>query len=131
MRSACIVVIAGFGIAMWAAGEFDAPEVALSLNGDIGHVQGLAVEGDQSWVSSVHKATKKGLVYSFSMRDGRLLHSVEVQNQNRYHPGGISLDSTSLTIGFSCFVACGSAKTSARRAPEKSSTLIPATSPAS
>lgn len=60
----------------------------LSLHAETHHVQGIDLDGKTLWVSSVNARTKQGFVYSFNLADGRLLRSVEVQNGERFHPGG-------------------------------------------
>lgn len=74
------------------------PAAVIALGTDTGHVQGIAVEGDRLWVSSVHVAAKKGSFFEFDLKTGLLRRSVEIQNGIRYHPGGISSDATSIWV---------------------------------
>lgn len=84
------------GFALLGAGLLGPPEAVVLLKADTGHVQGLAVEEDRMWVSSVHKSAKKGVLYEFNTANGNLIRSVEVHDGERYHPGGISADGASI-----------------------------------
>ncbi len=73
-----------------ALSELPAPAV-VTLQADLPHVQGIEVEGDFLWVTSVDRNARKGYLHLFRLSSGRLVRQVEVQNGDRYHPGGISL----------------------------------------
>jgi hypothetical protein len=62
------------------------------------HVQGIDVEGDVFWVSSVDAKAGKGYLTRLDRKTGKLLRQVEVQSGKRIHPGGISLDGDSIWI---------------------------------
>ncbi len=64
----------------------------VSLNAVLDHPQGIAASADgATWfVSSVLRAEKKGLLVTFRASDGGMLQRVEVQEDARYHPGGLS-----------------------------------------
>ncbi len=62
-----------------------------NLAGPTHHVQGIDVEGDIVWVSAVEKATHKGFLSRFNAKTGQRLAMVEVQEGERYHPGGLQL----------------------------------------
>lgn len=64
----------------------------IALQGPLHHVQGIDVEAEIVWVSSVERATQKGYLYRIDRRTGRQLVVVEVQDGERFHPGGIALD---------------------------------------
>jgi hypothetical protein len=65
---------------------------------DLHHVQGIDVEGDTFWVSSVDARAGKGYLTRLSLSTGAVLAQVEVQQDKRLHPGGIMLDGDSLWI---------------------------------
>ena len=65
---------------------------------DLHHVQGIDIEGETLWVSSVDAKAGKGYLSKIALRSGRLLAQVEVQQGNRIHPGGIMLDGDSVWI---------------------------------
>jgi hypothetical protein len=70
----------------------------IPLAGQVHHVQGIDVEGDVLWVSSVHAPRRKGYLTRFALPSGRLVRQVEVQHGRRIHPGGITLDGDSLWV---------------------------------
>ena len=65
---------------------------------DLHHVQGIDIEGETVWVSSVDAKARKGYLSKIEWGSGRLLAQVEVQQGNRIHPGGIMLDGDSVWI---------------------------------
>jgi alpha-L-fucosidase len=73
-------------------------ERTVSLEGDTAHVQGLAVRNGRFWVTAVDRRERKGYVFEFDETTGKRLRAVEVQQGDRYHPGGIAADSRSLWI---------------------------------
>lgn len=73
-------------------------EEVLTLPGDLHHVQGIDVEGNQLWVSSVERKTGKGFLYRIALPTGKVEAQVEVQDGARIHPGGIQLDGDSLWV---------------------------------
>ncbi len=74
------------------------PARILELQADIHHVQGIDVDGPRAWVTSVNSRSGKGYLHEFSLKDGTLLRSVEVEDGVRFHPGGISADETSIWL---------------------------------
>ncbi|HEU0120484.1 MAG TPA: DUF6454 family protein [Bryobacteraceae bacterium] len=70
----------------------------VSLHGPLHHVQGLDVEAGSVWVSSVDKEQKKGFLYRIDLQTGRTLAQVEVQDGDRFHPGGLMLDGENLWV---------------------------------
>lgn len=81
----------------------------VALESKTHHVQGIDTDGDRIWVTAVDRPTAKGFLYEFSLRDGKLLRSLEVQQGDRYHPGGIAADETSLWIPIAEYKASSSA----------------------
>lgn len=80
----------------------------VALEGKTHHVQGIETDGERLWVTAVDRPTAKGFLYEYSL-DGKLLRSVEVQQGDRYHPGGIAADETSIWIPIAEYKASSSA----------------------
>jgi hypothetical protein len=74
------------------------PSRVLELKGTTYHVQGIDLDGNRVWVTSVDSGARKGYLHEFSLVDGKMLRSVEVQDGARFHPGGISVDATSIWL---------------------------------
>ncbi len=70
----------------------------VSLQPNLHHVQGIDVEGDILWVSSVDQQSKKGFLYKLNRLTGQLLAQAEVQDGEKYHPGGLTLDGENLWL---------------------------------
>lgn len=70
----------------------------VALQGPLHHVQGIDVEGDTLWVSSVEKATKKGYLFKLNRHTGQILAQTEVQDGEQFHPGGLTLDGDNLWL---------------------------------
>jgi WD40 repeat protein len=68
----------------------------IALKGPTHHVQGIDFDADTAWVSSVDSQSRKGFLQTFSFDSGALLQTVEVQDGDRFHPGGIAADGNSL-----------------------------------
>ena len=68
------------------------------LQATLDHVQGIDVEGGTLWVSSVERKSHRGFLHRFDLETGKLLAEVEVQDGDRYHPGGITLDGDSIWV---------------------------------
>lgn len=66
----------------------------IPLRGTLHHVQGIAVERERLWVTSVDSGARKGWLHLYRLPDGVLLRQVEVQSHagDQFHPGGIALD---------------------------------------
>lgn len=71
---------------------------ALQLEGELFHVQGLALERARIWVTSVDEANRKAWLHAFDRRTGKFLRRVELTDGARYHPGGISLSGRSIWV---------------------------------
>ncbi|MBM3737832.1 MAG: hypothetical protein FJW39_18785 [Acidobacteria bacterium] len=74
------------------------PLHTVPLAADVHHVQGIDVEGTRLWVSSVDRPAAKGYLTVFDLVDGRMIQQVEVQEGQRIHPGGITLDGDAIWI---------------------------------
>jgi hypothetical protein len=70
----------------------------VELRAALDHVQGIDVEGDSLWVSSVERASKRGFLHLFDRRSGELRAQVSLERGARYHPGGISLDGDAIWV---------------------------------
>lgn len=70
----------------------------IALHTPLHHVQGIDVEKETLWVSSVERSQKKGFLFRLDRRTGRLLAQVEVQDGERFHPGGLTLDGDHLWL---------------------------------
>lgn len=69
-----------------------------ALDGEVFHVQGLAMEPDRIWVTSVDRAGQKGYLHLFDRATGRLIRRLDLTDGPRYHAGGISLAGHSLWV---------------------------------
>ncbi len=70
----------------------------IPLAGETYHVQGIEIEGSRLWVTSVDKIGRRGLLAEYSLPGGHLVRSVQIQDGDRYHPGGLTSDGDSLWI---------------------------------
>jgi len=77
------------------------------LQATLDHVQGIDVEGDSLWVSSVDRPAKKGFLHLFDRRSGRLRAQVSVERGARYHPGGIARDGDAIWVPVAEYVRDG------------------------
>ena len=70
----------------------------IELLADLHHVQGIDVERGLLWVSSVDAPARVGYLSRFDLRTGRLLNQVRVEEGQRFHPGGLTLDGDSIWV---------------------------------
>jgi len=70
----------------------------IRLDTKTAHVQGIDTDGKHLWVTSVDRTAQKGWLQEFSLPEGRLQRTVEVQEGERYHPGGIAADDDSIWL---------------------------------
>jgi len=69
----------------------------LALKGTTYHVQGIDADAKKRlWVTSVDTSSRKGYLHEFSLKTGELLRAIEIQDGERFHPGGIASDAKSL-----------------------------------
>lgn len=68
------------------------------LEGDTHHVQGIVVDGQRLWVTSVDREARKGWLFEYELDTGKRLRAVEVQQDGMFHPGGFDDDGESLWI---------------------------------
>lgn len=70
----------------------------LALGGPLHHVQGVDLDESSIWVSSVDKEQRKGFLYRLDRQTGAIIAQVEVQDGDRFHPGGLTLDGENLWV---------------------------------
>ena len=70
----------------------------LNLNGELFHVQGVELDSQHIWVTSVDRKNRKGYLHEFDRATGNFLRRLELSDGVRYHPGGISLHNRSIWI---------------------------------
>jgi hypothetical protein len=68
------------------------------LKGPSNHVQGIDFDAHILWVTSVDPANHKGYLREFSLSSGEVIRGVEVQDGDRFHPGGIATDMGSVWL---------------------------------
>jgi len=78
--------------------EHARPRGTLKLDGELFHVQGLEIEGQHIWVTSVDQANRKAYLHEFDRATGKFLRRLEVSDGARFHPGGISISGTSIWV---------------------------------
>ncbi len=71
---------------------------ALQLQGEVFHVQGLALGPARIWVTSVDHATDTAWLHEFERKTGKFMRRLELTDGARYHPGGLSLSGGSLWV---------------------------------
>jgi glutamine cyclotransferase len=76
------------------------PQKVIVLEGETHHVQGIVVDGPSSrlWLTAVDRPTRKGFLFEYELPSGKRLRSVEIQDGDRYHPGGLDATGDSLWI---------------------------------
>src|SRR5882672_1520181 len=62
----------------------------LELKGATYHVQGIDSDAKRLWVTSVDTPRRKGYLHEFSMATGESLRFIEIEDGERFHPGGIA-----------------------------------------
>jgi hypothetical protein len=71
-------------------------ERTLALRGETHHVQGIDLDGEILWVTSVDQPNRRGYLHEFSLTTGELLRTRGIDEGERFHPGGFSADAESL-----------------------------------
>jgi hypothetical protein len=71
---------------------------SLSLKGQLFHVQGVELDEAHIWVTSVDREKGKGYIHEFERATGNFQRRLELTDGLRYHPGGISLDGSSIWV---------------------------------
>jgi len=70
----------------------------VTLKAETYHVQGIVIEEDNLWVSSVERKLAKGFLQLFDFHSGDLKLSKEIEDGTKIHPGGIALDGESIWV---------------------------------
>ena len=70
----------------------------LSLDGELFHVQGVELDGERIWVTSVDPKGRKGYIHAFDRTTGRFLQRLELTDGARYHVGGLSMSDRSIWV---------------------------------
>lgn len=75
------------------------PQKTIALEGETFRVQGIVVEDQRLYVTSVDRKARKGYLFEYELPSGKRLRQVEIQDGNdRFHPGGFDADKTSFWI---------------------------------
>lgn len=70
----------------------------LNLQGELFHVQGIDLDGQHIWVTSVDVRSQRGYLHEFDQATGKFLRRIELTDGARYHPGGFSISGNSIWI---------------------------------
>ena len=97
-RRTFLSLVAGTPFLQGQTPDLTKPERILPLRATTAHVQGIDTDGQRLWVTAVDRPTTKGFLYQFSIKDGSLEQTVEVQDGPRYHPGGLQFHNNSLWL---------------------------------
>lgn len=68
------------------------------LDGKLYHVQGIDLDREHIWVTSVDTVNHKGYLHQFSRATAKLEKEVEVSDGPRFHPGGFSVHGNSIWV---------------------------------
>jgi hypothetical protein len=68
------------------------------LQGTLYHVQGVALDREHIWITSVDIANHKGYLHQFNRATAKLERQVEVTDGVRFHPGGLSVAGDSIWV---------------------------------
>lgn len=63
----------------------------LPLDGELFHVQGMDLDAQHIWVTSVDTREHKGYIHQFDRRSGKFQRRLEITDGVRYHPGGMAM----------------------------------------
>lgn len=69
-----------------------------TLIGELFHVQGVELDRNHIWVTSVDRRNHKGYIHEFDRATGTLQRRLELTDGARYHPGGISINGESIWV---------------------------------
>ncbi|HVT93051.1 MAG TPA: DUF6454 family protein [Bryobacteraceae bacterium] len=68
------------------------------LGGSLHHVQGIDLDRDHFWVTSVDAAGQKGYLDQFNRATAKFERRLDVTDGPRFHPGGFSMDGDSIWV---------------------------------
>jgi hypothetical protein len=69
-----------------------------NLDGKLYHVQGLDLDREHFWITSVDAASHKGYLHQFNRATAKFERQIEVTDGPRFHPGGFSIQGDSIWI---------------------------------
>lgn len=95
-RGVLFLAVASMGLSQIL--EQSQAERIIPLLGTVHHAQGIDLDARTLWVTSVDSKTRKGYLHEFALPSGEHRRSVEVQDGERFHPGGIAADETSIWV---------------------------------
>src|SRR5262249_40175425 len=84
------------------------PQV-LALKGEMFHVQGIEVDDNFIYVTSVDTRRKRGFLHKLT-RAGTFVAQLDLTDGERYHPGGIARDGESIWVPVAEYTPEGSSK---------------------
>lgn len=70
----------------------------IPIEGNTHHVQGICVEANRLYLTSVDRTARRGILSVYELPSGRLLRSIDLQQGDLFHPGGLDHDADSLWI---------------------------------
>jgi hypothetical protein len=71
---------------------------SLKLDGQLFHVQGVDLDADHIFVTSVDLKHRKGYIHEFDRATGAFQRRLELTDGVRYHPGGLSIVGGSIWV---------------------------------
>ncbi|MBU6266119.1 MAG: hypothetical protein KGN34_01180 [Sphingomonadales bacterium] len=109
VRSFLWTAVATLGLSLPAAAPAALPAAPVSieharllgathLDGQLFHVQGVEVDGDNVLVTSADRKHHRGYIHEFDRTTGKFLRRLELTDGLRFHPGGISIAGRSIWI---------------------------------
>jgi hypothetical protein len=81
----------------------------LMLKGQLFHVQGVDLDRQHIWVTSVDVWNHRGYLHEFDRVTGKFVRQLELTDGPRYHPGGFSISNHSIWVPVSEYKAKSSA----------------------
>src|SRR2546430_1539876 len=89
-----------FGILLLSLGGVEATSLKDThpLDGRLYHVQGLDLDSEHIWITSVDARNRKGYMHQFSRATARFEREIEVTDGVRFHPGGFSIQGDSIWV---------------------------------
>ena len=70
----------------------------IPLDGTLYHVQGVDLDRDHIWVTSVDQKNRKAYLHQFSRKTHKLERRVDLTDGPRFHPGGFSIYKDSIWV---------------------------------
>jgi hypothetical protein len=81
----------------------------LPLDGELFHVQGMDLDAQHIWVTSVDTRANKGYIHQFDRRSGKFQRRLEITDGVRYHPGGMAMHGGTIWVPVAEYKANSSA----------------------